>query len=242
MFPGGMRRNTLLTRWMVVPYCSSQGRKCWWANHGQTSTPGLPLLPHWKLLPLVFSVHLIAMPSSVSSHASSAQGSGRMGHRLSIDRHESIQADLQVLEDQVRAWLQRILQQDFTAFWDDLRTGVPLCKVLTTLGHEVKYIGNAQAHTFKAADNIAQFLIVCQRHSLVPSYALFDTEDLIDHKNPRQVLLCLLRLAKIAIAQGVAPPKILKEELGIQELQSQSSLTEADIQKFIEDEDKARKV
>eukprot|EP00670_Eutreptiella_braarudii_P004982 CAMPEP_0174280128 /NCGR_PEP_ID=MMETSP0809-20121228/400_1 /TAXON_ID=73025 ORGANISM="Eutreptiella gymnastica-like, Strain CCMP1594" /NCGR_SAMPLE_ID=MMETSP0809 /ASSEMBLY_ACC=CAM_ASM_000658 /LENGTH=955 /DNA_ID=CAMNT_0015372835 /DNA_START=29 /DNA_END=2896 /DNA_ORIENTATION=- len=181
------------------------------------------------------------MPSSVSSHASSAQGSGRMGHRLSIDRHESIQADLQVLEDQVRAWLQRILQQDFTAFWDDLRTGVPLCEVLTTLGHEVKYIGNAQAHTFKAADNIAQFLIVCQRHSLVPSYALFDTEDLIDHKNPRQVLLCLLRLAKIAIAQGVAPPKILKEELGIQELQSQSSLTEADIQKFIEDEDKARK-
>ena len=178
------------------------------------------------------------MPSS----ALGAQGSGQMGHRLSVDRHESRGANLQVLEGEVCAWLQRVLWRDLGAFWGNLRTGVPLCEALAALGHEVKYIAGAQADTFEAADNIAQFLDVCRRRGLVPAYTLFDTEDLIDHKNPRQVLLCLLQLAKAATVQGVTPPEIPKGELGIAELQSQTRLTRVDIRQFIDDEDRARKV
>ena len=65
--------------------------------------------------------------------------------------------------------------------------------------------------TFLARDNSASFIAWC-RELGVPQYLTFETEDLVMRKNLKNVIVCLLEIARIGFAFGLDVPDIIKLE------------------------------
>ncbi|KAH7640565.1 flocculation protein flo11-like [Dermatophagoides farinae] len=63
--------------------------------------------------------------------------------------------------------------------------------------YHMKCWENAKPHTFFARDNVSNFLEWCRRFG-VKDAVLFETEDLVSHVNQRNVVLCILEVARIA--------------------------------------------
>ena len=61
----------------------------------------------------------------------------------------------------------------------------------------VKCWDNAKSQSFYARDNVCNF-IKCCRYLSVREAVIFESEDLVLHNNPRNVVLCLLEVARIA--------------------------------------------
>ncbi|UXI15300.1 hypothetical protein NH340_JMT01243 [Sarcoptes scabiei] len=62
---------------------------------------------------------------------------------------------------------------------------------------QFKCWSNAKSHTFFARDNVSNFLDWCRLFG-VKEAVLFETEDLVSHVNQRNVVLCILEVARIA--------------------------------------------
>lgn len=61
----------------------------------------------------------------------------------------------------------------------------------------VKCWENARSQSFYARDNVCNFIKWC-RFLRVREAVIFESEDLVLHNNPRNVVLCLLEVARIA--------------------------------------------
>lgn len=144
---------------------------------------------------------------------------------------ERSEQDLLPLKEDLAEWLSRVLQEKITAdnFMDCLENGVLVCKLAQILqtaaqdciksGKSVKplapftdkYHQNAKAGTFFARDNAAHFLQWC-RQIQVQDSVLFESDGLVLQKQPREVILCLLDVARVAADYGIEPPKLIKLE------------------------------
>jgi hypothetical protein len=62
---------------------------------------------------------------------------------------------------------------------------------------QMKCWENAKSQSFYARDNVCNFLKWCRRFG-VKEAVLFESDDLVSHVNPRNVVLCLLEVARIA--------------------------------------------
>eukprot|EP00794_Sanderia_malayensis_P014279 gene14279-15766_t len=65
--------------------------------------------------------------------------------------------------------------------------------------------------SFIARDNVANFISWC-RDLGIPDVVMFETEDLVLHKNEKTVILTLLDVARKAAKFGVKPPQIVEFE------------------------------
>ncbi len=65
--------------------------------------------------------------------------------------------------------------------------------------------------SFIARDNVANFISWC-RDLGIPDVVMFETEDLVLHKNEKTVVLTLLDVARKAAKFGVKPPQIVEFE------------------------------
>lgn len=74
----------------------------------------------------------------------------------------------------------------------------------------------ALPRSFVARDNVANFISWC-RELGIPDVVLFESEDLVSHKNEKSVVLTLLDVARKAYKFGVQPPEIVKFEKEIDE-------------------------
>ena len=65
--------------------------------------------------------------------------------------------------------------------------------------------------SFVSRDNVSNFIQWC-RELGIPDVCLFESEDLVLHKNEKSVILTLLDVARKAFIFGVQPPEIVRFE------------------------------
>lgn len=144
---------------------------------------------------------------------------------------ERSEQDLLPLKEDLAEWLSRVLKEEITAenLMDCLENGVLVCKlaqIVQTASRECikagkpvkplaafseKFHQNAKAGTFFARDNAAHFLQWCRQIEVQDS-VLFESDGLVLQKQPREVILCLLDVARVAADYGIEPPKLIKLE------------------------------
>ncbi|XP_033101747.1 growth arrest-specific protein 2-like [Anneissia japonica] len=143
------------------------------------------------------------------------------------------------LQDDLADWLSRVLDVDITTgnFMESLSDGVLPCKLALLLQNkaeeckkrgliaedlprsQVKYRANARRGSFFARDNTASFLKWCREIGLEDT-CLFETEGLVLQKQPKDVLVCIYELARIAARYGIEPPGLVKLEKEIEREQT----------------------
>jgi hypothetical protein len=85
------------------------------------------------------------------------------------------------------------------------------CSSTSTEVAEVTFRRSAKPGSFQSRDNISNFLLWC-RTLAIPDVLLFETEDLVSRKNERNVVLCLLEVARRGAKYGVPAPTIIQME------------------------------
>ncbi|KAF6768031.1 hypothetical protein AHF37_10997 [Paragonimus kellicotti] len=81
--------------------------------------------------------------------------------------------------------------------------------------------GSTAASGFVSRDNVSNFLVWCRQLGM-PDSVLFESEDLVCRKNPRNVAICLLELARLGGLMGIAVPGLIQLEVEIdQEIATQ---------------------
>lgn len=165
-----------------------------------------------------------------------------MEYKRQVDalRQVYLQKFLHAMKEDLAEWLSSLTTYNVKitpdSFISNLENGVILCQharhiqryaeeyvVLNTDENikipkkEVRYTEKcAFPGSFTARDNVANFIYWC-RELGIPQVVMFETEDLVSHKNEKSVILTLLDVARKAYQFGVEPPEIVKFEQEIDE-------------------------
>lgn len=133
---------------------------------------------------------------------------------------------LYAMKEDLAEWLQSLYQLPVTAddFMEHLETGVVLCRhanriitVAKRWGHlcecrDVIYRPDVQPGTFHARDNVHNFIQWCRVSLKIKECLLFETDDLVMRKNEKNVVLCLLEVARRGYKYGMPAPILVQME------------------------------
>lgn len=164
------------------------------------------------------------------------EGSHGLNRTLSGQIAEKSEQSFTPLVEDLAEWLGRVLKTEIKAenFMDYLDNGCLVCQLAQVVQQAaedcakvgkwssplpqftMKYHKNAKAGTFFARDNAAYFLKWCKEIGVQDS-VMFESDGLVLQKEPREVVLCLLEVARIASNFGIEPPGLVKLEKEIDE-------------------------
>lgn len=167
--------------------------------------------------------------------------------RILLDRF------LMAMKEDLAEWVSGLMQVELNAinFLYKLENGVLLCQLANLVQkYAEEYAKNnryesklkiptkdanftqrgAHKGSFIARDNVANFISWC-RDLGIPDVVLFETEDLVLHKNEKTVILTLLDVARKAAKFGVDPPQIVAFETEIdREAEADKGLMEENLE------------
>lgn len=104
------------------------------------------------------------------------------------------------------------------------KTALPITK----LG-EIHYKLSAKPGTFFARDNVSNFIDFCRHGLEIIECLLFETDDLIMRKNEKNVILCLLEVARRGAKFGMLAPMLVQMEREIdREIAAEQRLAHGD--------------
>ncbi|XP_007105622.2 GAS2-like protein 2 isoform X1 [Physeter macrocephalus] len=153
----------------------------------------------------------------------------------SIRPFKSSEQYLEAMKEDLAEWLRDLCGLDIDAanFLQALETGLVLCQHANAITEAalaflaeasaraqriplpragVSYNAAAQPGTFQARDNISNFIQWCRKEMGIQEVLMFETDDLVLRKNVKNVVLCLLELARRARRFGVAAPTLVRLE------------------------------
>ncbi|KAH9525723.1 hypothetical protein Btru_002199 [Bulinus truncatus] len=145
---------------------------------------------------------------------------------------------LYAMKEDLADWFSCLYQTVITAenFMTMLETGVLLCKHANKMqeyGRErrekgetlemrsyfirsipegnVPYKEGVKPETFQARDNVSNFIKWCRQMG-IPEVLSFETDDLVLRKNEKNVILCLLEMARVGAKLGMLAPTLVQME------------------------------
>ncbi|KAI2662633.1 Growth arrest-specific protein 2 [Labeo rohita] len=141
-------------------------------------------------------------------------------------RHES---SLLPMKEDLATWLNRILGFLFLLWFPyAVASCIPPPQasyssftMMPFIRRVIRWRPDAASGSFFARDNTANFLYWCRKIGVEQSH-LFESEDLVLQKHPRDVCLCLMQLARIASRYGIEPPALVKLEKEIEKEEDES--------------------
>lgn len=158
----------------------------------------------------------------------------------------SRQAVDEVMAEEVREWVAKVIGDKHNAevlaapnFVDALRNGVVLHILLQKMTEppvpDDELVIPKRTTGFFARDNVTSFLVKVKKQFNLRDAQMFNNSDLCDSKDDRQVITCLLSMARIAYSQGcvrIAPTIVMMEK----EIETHATrLTSADIDRIVQE-------
>ncbi|XP_044734789.1 growth arrest-specific protein 2-like isoform X2 [Chrysoperla carnea] len=147
------------------------------------------------------------------------------------------------LQEDLADWLNKTVGVDHITgenFFDALDNGVIVCHLARVIQDKARHAVHggyakgpvpvirgrcwetAARRSFFARDNMENFIHFCRKLG-VHENLLFESDDLVLHGQPRNVVLCLLEVARLATRFNVEPPGLVQFEKEIAEEESQDS-------------------
>ena len=147
-----------------------------------------------------------------------------------------------MIEDESE-WLAELFPEEIIApefFFFALEDGVLLCKLAKLIQQHADGYGKkhgieipkydikfhprnktrGQIGQFRARENVTEFLSWCRKHH-VPEVILFESNDVVQteelREGAREVVICLMEVARRSLKYGVKPPKLILLEKEIEE-------------------------
>nr|CAB3248285.1 GAS2-like protein 1 [Phallusia mammillata] len=157
----------------------------------------------------------------------------------SVRPYSSNQEYLYAMREDLADWLKGLYAVDInvTNFFDVLETGTLLCQHANNITTCANYIKSTtsnhqnllfpqrvlvynqgryvRASSFFARDNIASFIGWCRSDLHIPESVMFETNDLVLRVNEKNVILCLLEVARKGSKFGVPAPVLIQMEQDI---------------------------
>ncbi|KAB5522593.1 hypothetical protein PHYPO_G00161340 [Pangasianodon hypophthalmus] len=156
----------------------------------------------------------------------------------SIRPYRSCEEYLYAMKEDLAEWLNDLYGVDVTVsnMVQALETGALLCTHANNvtraaadfqLKHSrarahlpasgVTFTSSAQPATFLARDNVSNFIHWCRNEMHIKDVLMFETDDLVLRKNEKNVVLCLLEVARRASRFGMVAPVLIQLEEEIEE-------------------------
>ena len=158
--------------------------------------------------------------------------------RKSVQPYKTKDEYLYAMKEDLSEWFNTLYDVSISAdnFYEGIETGVLLCQhanavqdfirdehvtknqlnsqnnAAQTLDAKVSFRPNATVGTFYARDNIGSFLKWCAKDLGIPDDLRFETEDLVNRKHERNVILCLLEVARRGAKYGMLAPVLIQFE------------------------------
>lgn len=146
--------------------------------------------------------------------------------RKSVRPYRTQDEYLVAMKEDLAEWFNTLYECAITVddFFEELDTGTLLCQHANYVYRfvhenpalcdvidigEVTYKSNVKPGTFQSRDNISNFIQWCRRLG-IPDVLLFETNDLVLRTNERNVVLCLLEVARRGAKYGVLAPVLVQ--------------------------------
>ncbi|KAK9502894.1 hypothetical protein O3M35_011581 [Rhynocoris fuscipes] len=149
------------------------------------------------------------------------------------------------MKEDLAEWLNNLYPElyiNVDNFWTRLDTGVALCNHANNVRDfaeryvewrksTIKCFASAKPGTFFARDNVSNFITWCRQALHILECLLFETDDLILLKNEKNVILCLLELARQGAKFGMPAPMLVLME---KEIDKEIARTNGETEEILE--------
>lgn len=139
------------------------------------------------------------------------------------------------IKEDLSEWITRIVGAEINpdTFIDVLDSGVVLCSISKLIEkhaqeyaqqgklteplpvYKLKCNTKAKSGTWFSRDNVTNYLGWCKAYGMSDE-TMFDSEDLVAHKQDKPVVNCVLELARIGWKYGIEPPNLIRMEREIE--------------------------
>ena len=168
--------------------------------------------------------------------------------RLSVAEGQA----LNIIKGDLADWLKELLGIEISSetFLSVLDNGVHLCQLARVFqkqaaslrkegrklpfelpSKKVKFFESAQKESFYARDNASNFISWCKALGIEDT-VMFESDGLVLHKNEKNVILCLMEVARRAVRLDLPAPNLIRLEI---EMDRESIAEDADV---FDEEDK----